>query len=149
VNARARIADQYGVSNNTNHAKQDTVESALLLFVRETRNNQVRNRTQCVTRNSKDLYHRAASGGVDRPDNSRQESRVTVKHGITPELCEAEYPDLPVLDALPHIVPMELCCFLGVPSLALETSCSKSLLLGSEEIGRFWGIGKNEPGCDT
>lgn len=149
VHRRATRADQHGVPDDTDDAQQDAVESALLLLIREVRNDEVGDGAESIARDGEDLHRCARGLWHDGADDGGQEGREAVEHSVGAELRKAEQPHLPVFEALPDVFPVELGRLLRVSGLTLESRDSERLLLVVEKVRRCRFIWQDPPCSDA
>lgn len=149
VHARARIAHQHRIPHDTDKAKCDAVQTSPLLGIRDLRHDQVGDSAQSIARDCQNLNHRRARLWPDSSDDRREEGRVAVQHDVCAELSEAERPNLPVVDALLDVAPVELSCTGCVTGLQRESHGSEFLLFVGQEECCTRVVGQNEPCRDA
>ncbi len=107
MRAGPNVGHEDGVADDGDGAENDAVQPAQLLAVREARDEQVRHRAEDVAGDGEglDLGGAPVAKGLD---DSGQEGRVAVQHGVGAELAEAEGVDLPVREGVADVATVEV-----------------------------------------
>lgn len=120
----------------------------MLLAVRKPRAEQVRDSPQRITRNRQRLHNRRAPGLVDVLDDGGQERAEAIQHGVDAELPRAERIHLPVPEAPPHVLSVEVLRRRRLPCVAAAAADDQGFFRGAEVGGGFGGVGEEEEGHD-
>ncbi|KGQ10511.1 hypothetical protein BBAD15_g4140 [Beauveria bassiana D1-5] len=124
MHARRRVAQQDGVPDDADGAKDDAKQPALLRAVRHRRRGHVRARAHKVARDREKLHLRRRPP-AQAPDDGGQKCRVAyspaapVKHRVDAKLSHAKRPHPPIRKRRPHILEPKLPPRLCIPILPL------------------------------